>query len=95
MCAEHRAALAGGHQNIEQRLVPPQSTISAFSSLIDLAETSLIVSPSTTNSWPPYNSPAAGSSISKFLKWYTSITWFPAARAVTKNVLRRFAGVNR
>ena len=48
---------------------PPQSMTLALASLIGLAETSLIVSPSTTSSWPPRNSPASGSSISKFLKW--------------------------
>jgi hypothetical protein len=48
---------------------PPQSMTSAFASWIGLAETSLIKSPSTTSSWPPRNSPAPGSSISKFLKW--------------------------
>ena len=48
---------------------PPQSIILAVASLIGLAEISRIVSPSTTSSWPPRNSPAPGSSISKFLKW--------------------------
>ena len=49
--------------------LPPQSTTLASASLIGLAEISLMVSPSTTSSWPPSNSPASGSSISKFLKW--------------------------
>src|SRR3954469_3813173 len=48
---------------------PPQSITLAVASLIGLAEISRIASPSTTSSWPPRNSPAPGSSISKFLKW--------------------------